>query len=466
MLLKRKHIHFIGIGGIGMSGIAWLCLKYGCKVTGSDVKPTRITQKLAEEGARIYIGHKAQNLKKPDLVVYSSAITFQNPELRKAVHSGIPTWQRGNFLSELMKQKVGIAVSGAHGKTTTSSLITTLLYELGYKPTGMLGAIVEKFNGNALLGEGKYFVAEADESDGSFLSLAPAYAVITNIDAEHLDFYNSMDDILKAYLEFANKVSADGALICCGDDKNIRKLMPKIKRKTLTYGFHRDNILYADKFKFDKTQTEFICVYKKQKLGDVKLNIPGRHNILNAMAAILLGLELGIKFDDIKNAICKYRGADRRLELKANVNNILIIDDYAHHPTEIRASLKACRLFGKKRVIAVFQPHRYTRTKFLKKRFGRAFTNADYLILTDIYPASEPPIFGVSAKLIFDEIVKLQKKNVVYLPKEQICQHLLDIVEEGDLVVIMGAGDIYRLTDELVESLKTKNENIKQPAIR
>ncbi|UCH12777.1 MAG: UDP-N-acetylmuramate--L-alanine ligase [Candidatus Omnitrophota bacterium] len=462
MILKNQHIHFIGIGGIGMSGIAWLCLKQGCKVTGSDVKPTRITQRLEKEGVGVYIGHKKENLGepscpagRPDLVVYSSAITFQNPELRTAVYSGIPTWRRGEFLSELMKGKTGIAVSGSHGKTTTSSLITTLLYELGYEPSGMLGAIVDKFNGSALLGKGKYFVTEADESDGSFLSLSPAYAVITNIDAEHLDFYSDMDQIMQAYLEFANNVSANGALICCGDDENIRKIIPNVKRKVLTYGFHPSNILGADKAKFNAARSEFICSYKTRRLGKVKLNLSGEHNILNAMATILLGLDIGIKFDDIKNAIEKYRGAERRFQIKADIDDILIIDDYAHHPTEIKATLKACLCFGKRKVIAVFQPHRYTRTKFLKKEFARSFADVDFLILTDIYPASEQPIYGVTTKNIYDEIIKLRKKNVTYLPKEDICRHLLKIVRSGDLVIIMGAGDINRLADELVEKLKS-----------
>ncbi len=461
MILKNQHIHFIGIGGIGMSGIAWLCLKQGCKVTGSDVKPTRITQRLEKEGVGIYIGHKKENLGKPDLVVYSSAITFQNPELRTAVYSGIPTWRRGEFLSELMKGKIGIAVSGSHGKTTTSSLITTLLYELGYKPSGMIGAIVDKFNGSALLGKGKYFVTEADESDGSFLSLSPAYAVITNIDAEHLDFYSDMDQITQAYLEFANNSSAKGALICCGDDKNIRKIIPDVKRRILTYGFHPSNALRADKAKFNAARSEFTCSYKTRKLGDVRLNLPGEHNILNAMAAILLGLDIGIEFDDIKNAIEKYQGAERRFQIKADIDNILIIDDYAHHPTEIKATLKACRCFRKTRIIAVFQPHRYTRTKFLKKEFASSFTDVDFLILTDIYPASEQPVYGVTTKSIYDEIIKLRKKNVTYLPKEDICRNLLRIVKKGDLVIIMGAGDINRLADEFVEKIKNQSAKIK-----
>ncbi len=456
---KNKHIHFIGIGGIGMSGIALLCLKQGYKVTGSDVKPSRITEKLKEESASIYIGHKKENLnKKPDLVVYSSAVTFQNPELRAAVSLNIPIWQRGVFLGQLMKGKIGIAVSGSHGKTTTSSLITTMLNQLGYKPTAMIGAVVERFDGNVLLGNGKYFVTEADESDGSFLSLAPTYAVITNIDPEHLDYYSDMDHILQAYLEFANKVSPKGALICCGDDENIKKITPKIKRRILRYGFRTTNTLYAEEGKFHNAQSEFNCIYKKHKLGKIKLNIPGEHNILNAMAAVLLGLDMGIKFNDIKKAIEKYHGAERRLQIKTEVKDVLVIDDYAHHPSEIQATLKACKNFGKKRIITVFQPHRYTRTRFLYKEFARAFTDIDLLILTDIYPASEQPIYGVTSKCIYDEVVRLRRRNVnvTYLTKEQICQHLLNVVRKDDLVIIMGAGDIYRVADEFVEKLKAR----------
>lgn len=454
MIKKSQHIHFIGIGGIGISGIAWLCLKQGHKVTGSDVKPSRITQKLQNEGVHIYVGHKRENLGEPDLVVYSSAITFQNPELRAAIYAGIPTWQRGVFLSKLMEGKIGIAVTGSHGKTTTSSLIATLLYELGYKPNGTIGAIVDRFNGNVLLGDGKYFVTEADESDGSFLSLAPTYAVITNIDAEHLDFYSDMEQLLQAYLEFANNVSADGAVICCGDDANIKKIIPDVKKRILTYGFEPSNILIAEKREIHNIESEFICIYKKHRLGNIKLGIPGEHNILNAMAAILLGLGIGVTFDDIKNAIEKYQGAERRFQIKANIDDILIIDDYAHHPTEIKATLKACSGFNKNRTIAVFQPHRYTRTKFLYKEFATSFTDADMLILTDIYPASEQPIYGITSKCIYDEIVKLRKKNVTYLPKENICQHLLKIVRKDDLVIIMGAGDIYHLADELADKIR------------
>jgi len=437
-----------------MSGLAWLCLKQGDKITGSDVKPSRITEKLKEEGAQICIGHKKENLQNPDIVVYSSAVTFQNPELRTAVYSGIPVWPRGVFLSELMKGKTGIAVTGAHGKTTTSSLITTMLYELGFDPSSMIGAIVERFNGNAILGNGKYFVTEADESDGSFLALKPDYGVITNIDAEHLDFYSDLDHIIQAYLEFADNVSSQGAVICCGDDANIKKILPGINRRVLTYGFNTNNDLYAKDCKYDKTTSEFSCIYKGKPLGSVKLSIPGEHNILNAMATILTGLDIGIKFEDIKNAIKSYHGADRRMQIKADIKDILVIDDYAHHPTEIRATLKACKGFGKKRIIAAFQPHRYTRTKFLYKEFASAFLDADLLVLTDIYPASEQPIYGVTSKLIYDEVVKTHKKNVVYLPKEEICKYLVNIAKPGDMIVVMGAGDIYHLADEIIEGIK------------
>ncbi|MBN1405428.1 MAG: UDP-N-acetylmuramate--L-alanine ligase [Candidatus Omnitrophica bacterium] len=462
MFKKQKHIHFIGIGGIGMSGLAWLCFKQGHKITGSDVKPNRITKKLEAEGAQIFIGHTKENLSAPDMVVYSSAVTFQNPELRTAVYSGIPSWPRGAFLSELMKGKIGIAVSGAHGKTTTSSLATTMLFELGYDPTSVIGAIIDRFNGNALMGKGKYFVAEADESDGSFLALSPKYAVITNIDAEHLDFYNSIEDICSAYLQFANKVTDGGAVICCGDDERIKKITPQIKSRMLTYGFSPANMLRADKIKLDNMTSEFTCTYNKHTLGSVKLNIPGEHNILNALAVILIGMDIGLDFNKIAESLSKYRGAERRFQVKADINDILIIDDYAHHPTEIRATLKACRVLDRKRIIAVFQPHRYTRTKFLKKEFATAFVNVDTLILTDIYAASEQPIFGVTSQIIYDEIVNMHRKNVLYIPKkEEICGHLMGIVQKGDLVIILGAGDINRLADELIEKL-----NAVQPVIR
>jgi UDP-N-acetylmuramate--alanine ligase len=461
MLNSPKKIHFIGIGGIGMSGIAWLCLKKGHKITGSDIKPSSIIDKLVSEGADIVIGHRWENIKERaiDIVVYSSAVLAHNPELSEASKRGIPVFKRGEFLTYLSEGKQCIAVTGAHGKTTASSMISTIFKEAGLMPSGIVGALVPYLNGNAFVGDGKYFVTEADESDGSFLYLKPDYGVITNIDLEHLDYYNGIEQIRDAYLKFMNNTKHTGAVICWGEDPHIKKIAKQVKPRMLKYGKSRKNNLYIKYVKLNKSGSEFNCVYENKDIGVFKLNVPGEHNILNSMAAILTGLDIGLAPGMIRNSICRYMGAERRFQEKARINDITIIDDYAHHPTEIKATLKVARNMNYKRMISVFQPHRFTRTKFLSREFAQSFSDTDYLVLTDIYPANEKPMFGVTSMLIYNEVLKIKKINVNYIIKERLLVYLLNFVKPGDLVLFLGAGDIGRISGEFIAHLKDKYEN-------
>lgn len=456
MLSSPKKIHFVGIGGIGMSGIAWLCLKQGHGISGSDIKSTDITDRLAAEGALIEIGHRASNIKDADIVVYSSAILKHNPELTEAKKRKILMLKRGEFLSHLAQGKKCIAVTGAHGKTTVSSLISTVLKETNLTPSGVVGALVPYLNGNAFIGDGEFFVVEADESDGSFLYLRPYYAVVTNIDMEHLDYYNDIDQIKDAYLKFMNNITPEGLLVCCGDDMNIRKVLKAFKGKVITYGLSKKNTIYATKIKTEYMGAEFECVYQNKNIGSFKIRIPGEHNVLNAMAAIATGLEIGLEPNAIRSAVYQYKGAERRFQIKAEINNILVIDDYAHHPTEIKATLKVASNNDGRRLIAVFQPHRYTRTKLLKKEFATAFDGSDQLILTDIYAANEKPIYGVTSMNIYNEVLKLKRINANYIAKERLVDYLVSFARPNDIMIFLGAGDIGRISGEFITRLKQR----------
>jgi UDP-N-acetylmuramate--alanine ligase len=465
MLNSPKKIHFIGIGGIGMSGIAWLCLKKGHKVTGSDIKPSAIIDKLVSEGAEIAIGHRWENIKDIDIAVYSSAVLSHNPELSEAKRKGVPIFKRGEFLTYLGEGKKCIAVTGAHGKTTTSSMVSTILKESRLNPSGIVGALVPYLNGNAFIGDGEYFVTEADESDGSFLYLRPDYGVITNIDLEHLDYYNDIEQIQKAYLEFAGHTKHNGAVICWGEDPYLKKILKNIKSRVLKFGKSVKNNLYVKNIKLLPLKSEFSLFYEGKDIGRFIINVPGEHNIMNAMAAVLTSLNIGIAPDVIRSSICAYRGAERRFQEKACINDIRVIDDYAHHPTEIKATLKAALNLKRRRLISVFQPHRFTRTKFLKKEFALAFLDTEYLILTDIYAANEKPIFGITSLCIYNEALKLKRMNVNYISKEKLLDYLLSFVRPGDLVLFLGAGDIGRLSGEFISRIKEKKENELKTAI-
>jgi len=453
----KRSIHFIGIGGIGMSGIAKILLKQGNLVSGSDIKESNITRQLRSYGAKINIGHDSKNISDVDLVTYSSAIKSDNPELVSAIKRNIPIVKRAQLLAQLMKDKKGITVSGAHGKTTTTSLISFVLNKSGLSPTVVTGGNVFNFNSNALLGEGDYFVAELDESDESFLYFDPFYSIITNIDYEHVDHYKNWKNILSAFRKFFEKTKEDGVIFACADDENIKNILKTINRKNVSFGLGKDCDIFADEISSRNFTSKFKCIYNNKPLGEVILNIPGKHNISNSLAVIALGLELGIDFKRIKDSLALYKGVERRFQFKGEINNIKIVDDYGHHPTEIKATLEAARDLKPKRLVVAFQPHRYSRTKFLMEEFIKSFDCADSLIITDIYSANEEPIPGVSAENIYNRLVQLNKKEVNFLPKKEIVGHLAKIAKPGDLIVTLGAGDIGKLSDELLQRLKESN---------
>ncbi len=455
MFTNKERVHLIGIGGIGMSGIAQLLLNLGCRVSGSDLKPSQLIEKLKNLGAKIFIGHSSANITDVDVVICSSAIKETNPELIAAHSCGILVLSRAQALSFLANQKNSIAVTGAHGKTTTSSLISHMLLRCGLKPTICVGGELFNLNGNtAQLGEGNYFVLEADESDGSFLSLTPFYSVITNIDREHLDYYRNLKHIIETFRKFMSNTRQEGCLFYFQDDFHLRKIIRSLEKRVISFGLTAQADIFARDLNLQDSLTRFSCVYQGHTLGEITLQMPGRHNICNALAAIAVGLELGLEFNAIQDALASYRGVRRRLELKLKEKDILIFEDYAHHPTEIKATLEALKSFKHKRILAVFQPHRYTRTKFLIDDFGSCFRDADHLIVTDIYPASEPPIEGVNAKNICQKAQEAKIKDVRFLPKEDVVSHLLKEIQPGDLVAIMGAGDIGSIADVLAKRFK------------
>ncbi len=449
--------HFIGIGGIGVGTLASLILDKGHQVSGSDLRDSALSLSLREKGAQVFLGHEAQNVKDVDYVVYSSAIRLDNPELQAARQRGIPVLKRAELLAQIMDNHVGITVAGAHGKTTTTSMISHLLLDAGMNPTTAVGGIVNGGSYSANLGGGKYFVAEVDESDGSFLYFAPQYSIITNIDFEHLDYYHTWDNIVKAYEQFVGRTQPDGILIGCGDDTRLKELLLKGKRPYLTYGFSPINDLHTETMQFVNNEQcfwEFDCLYRNEKLPRFQLTIPGQHNILNAMACITLGLQLGIDAGTIRDSLKSFAGVHRRFQRRGAVNDIEVVDDYGHHPTEIIATLKAAHSVKKKRVITVFQPHRYSRTKFLMEDFVKALSQTDFLVLTDIYAASEEPIEGVTAQILMTKIQQNGKRDAVYLPKDEIVAYLVKMVRPGDLVLTLGAGDIYKIGEDLLKNMQ------------
>jgi UDP-N-acetylmuramate--alanine ligase len=455
MFSNREKVHLIGIGGIGMSGIAQILLALGCEVSGSDLKSTGIIEKLNSLGAKIFIGHSSANITDAELVVYSSAIKQGNPELQGAYSRGIPVIARAEALGALSGRKKTIAVTGAHGKTSTASLISHMLVHCGLNPTVCVGGEVPDLNGNAQLGEGSYCVAEADESDGSFLKLFPFYSVVTNIDREHLDYYKSAEDITKAFRSFLNNTKQDGCIFFCQDDPVLREIVRSLNKRSFSFGLSPEAQLFADSINLQGNISRFNCVCKGSNLGEIALKVPGRHNVCNALAAVATGLDLGLEFKSIQAALGVYQGVRRRLELKFQERDILVFDDYAHHPAEIRATLDALKSFRHKRILAVFQPHRYSRTKFLIDDFGSCFRGVDLLIVTDIYAAGEAPIKGVSANDICQKAREAGVKNVLFLPKADIIFNLLfQEIQSGDLVAIMGAGDIGSVADAVAKELK------------
>ncbi|MEW6606013.1 MAG: UDP-N-acetylmuramate--L-alanine ligase [bacterium] len=452
MFKQGQHIHLIGIGGSGMSGIAEVLLNLKCQVSGSDIHPGDTTKRLEMLGGKIYYGHNANNIKDVDVVVYSSAVSEDNVEVAYAKSKRIPVIPRAEMLAELMRLKYGIAIAGAHGKTTTTSMISLILTKAEFDPTVVVGGRFNDIGSNARLGNSEYMVAETDESDGSFLKLSPIISVVTNIDREHLDFYKNLDEIKLAFLTFMNKVPFYGRVIFCLDCPNLHDIMEKIERKWTSYGLSQEAQIKATEVVLNGSYSEYTLVINDKKLTKIRVNIPGVHYLSNSLAAVAVGLELGIDLSVIKDALSSYGGVHRRLEIKGVVNGITIIDDYAHHPTEIKATLATIKHKKPKRIIAVFQPHRYTRTKALAQEFGQAFNDASVVIVTPIYPAGEKPIPGVDSSLIVESLVKQDYPEVMFINSfPEVIEFLLDVAKPDDVVVTLGAGDVWKIGTEIIE---------------
>jgi UDP-N-acetylmuramate--alanine ligase len=449
----------IGIGGIGMSGIAEVLLAMNFKVSGSDRSLSEITERLASLGAEIYEGHQEENLNDADVVVYSSAVTMDNVEIQEALKRKIPVIKRSEMLAELMRLRYGIGIAGTHGKTTTTSMVGLLMLEAGFDPTVIVGGKLSGLGGtNARLGNGEFIVVEADEFDRSFLQLTPVIAAITTLEKEHLDIYKDLDDIKSAFIEFANKVPFYGFVVLCLDEEGLKEILPQINRKVITYGLSAQADVRAYDTSFFETYSKFKVKYKGEFIGEIELNVPGIHNVKNSLVAVTIAIELGVDFKTIKYALKKFTGVYRRFEIKANINDILVIDDYAHHPTEVSATLSAIRTGWDRRIIAVFQPHLYTRTRDFYQEFAKAFLDSDVFVCTDVYPARETPIQGISGKLITDSAEKFGHKNVIYVPdKKDVPDRLMEIFQTGDIIITMGAGDIWKFGEEFINKLKSKS---------
>jgi UDP-N-acetylmuramate--alanine ligase len=453
---KTKHIHFVGVGGIGMSGIAELLLNLGYEVSGSDLKASAVTARLAKLGGKIYPGHNQKNIEGADVVVYSSAVFEDNPEILEARERYIPVIPRAEMLAELMRLKFGVSVAGAHGKTTTTSMIASILMHGHLDPTVVIGGRLDIWGGsNAKLGQGEILVAESDESDGSFMILSPTIAVVTNIDHEHLDHYGSMEAIRQAFIEFINKIPFYGLAVLCLDNEEIQGIMPHLKKRYLTYGMSTQADLRARDIRRSRLESDFEALYQNQSLGRVTVGKPGTHNVLNALAAIGVGLELDISMEDMKQGLQNPGGLARRFEIKGEKGGVLVLDDYGHHPTEIAATLETARTaWPERRLIVVFQPHRYTRTKLLYDRFVISFNDADMLLIAPLYSAGERPIEGVDAEWLYRGIKEHGHKDVI-LCKDQddILRSVLGTLKPGDVVMTLGAGDIQHVAENLLEQL-------------
>ncbi|UCE02285.1 MAG: UDP-N-acetylmuramate--L-alanine ligase [Candidatus Latescibacterota bacterium] len=459
MFGRVKRVHFVGVGGIGMSGIAEVLLNLDFDVSGTDLRESAVTHRLQSLGARIEVGHRKEHLGDAQVVVYSSAVRPDNPEVVTARARKIPVIPRAEMLGELMRLKFAIAVAGAHGKTTTTSLVATLLAQAGLDPTIVVGGRLLAMGTHAKLGAGEYLVAEADESDGSFLRLPPTIAIITNIDAEHLDHYKNLDEILDAFVQFANKVPFYGSDILCLDDPNVQGIIPRLQKRFVTYGMHTQADVTGHLLETSHEGTRFEVVSGGQRLGDLQLRMPGEHNVLNALAAVTVGLELEIPFSSIARSLEEFLGVARRFEIRAVEHDVVFVDDYGHHPTEIAATLRAAKRSYGRRVVTVFQPHRYSRTRFLMQEFGRAFFDADVLFLTDIYAASEDPIPGIDAERLARTIREYGHKQVCHFAdKEKLTDEVASTIEKGDLVLTLGAGDVSALNDVLVDKWRQRVE--------
>lgn len=454
-----EHVHFIGIGGYGMSAIARVMLELGYRVTGSDVVRKDLTDKLIAKGAQVFIGHEAKNVQGADMVVYSTACGEDNVERLAAKALNIPVLHRSQMLAKLMNEKAGIAVAGAHGKTTTSSMIALVMELNGLDPTYIIGGEIMNVGSNAKAGKGNFVVAEADESDGSFLQYHPSMALVTNIEADHLENYDGdFNNLLKAYSQFLSQVKAGGHAVVCADDPYLAAMIEEHKGNLITYGLDKQADYTADKIRLGDRKAEFTVIYKGRELGLIELFVPGRHNVYNALATVIVCLEAGLTFEQIADSIKQFRGAKRRFQVIGEIDDIMVIDDYAHHPTEIQATIAAAKATGKN-ITAVFQPQRYSRTFFLLDQFSRCFAEADQVIITDIFaPEGEKRIEGVHSEKLVQLIRENSNSNVRYIStKEEVEEYLFQTSQPGDLIITMGAGDIWKVSERLYNRLEAKH---------
>jgi UDP-N-acetylmuramate--alanine ligase len=461
---RTHRIHFIGVGGSGMSGLAEVLLNMGYQVSGSDLKATDVTDRLQSLGGRVFLGHTGSNVEGAQVVVYSSAVRPDNPELVRARANGIPVIPRADMLAELMRMKYGVAVGGSHGKTTTTSMVAAVLQRGGLDPTIVVGGRLKTLGTNAQLGHGRFLVAEADESDGSFLRLAPAVTVVTNIDREHLDHYKDLDDVRQAFIYFANRVPFYGVAVLCVDDENVRAILPKVTKRSILYGTRPDAEIRGVGLELLPHGSRFRVEAAGRPLGAIQLQVPGRHNALNALAAVAVGLELEIAFEHIAESLGEFHGVGRRFELRGEAAGVRVLDDYGHHPTEIAATLAAAKGLGG-RVLVVFQPHRYTRTASLREEFGRCFGDADRVWVMDVYAAGEAPIPGVSGNTVVESANAQGAGHVRYAPTwAEAVEAAVREARAGDVLLTMGAGDVSKLGEVLLEGLRSAKPSVAVPA--
>lgn len=455
MFFKHQHFHFTGIGGIGMSGIAEVLLNLGYTISGSDLRLSPITERLAKLGARIHEGHKAENVAGAQALVVSSAVRADNAELLEARRLQIPVIPRGELLAELMRLKFGIAVAGSHGKTTTTSMIATVLSQAGLDPTVVVGGRIGAMGGsNARVGKSDFLVVESDESDGSFLKLAPIVAVVTNIDREHLDHYASIEEIRAAFTDFVNKTPFYGAAILCLDDENVRRILPALNRRIITYGASSQADLIVSDCECGHFSSAYTLRFRGRDLGRFRLNVPGFHNVLNSAAAVAVAIELDVESETARQAVAAYAGVDRRFQVRGSARGVTVVDDYGHHPTEIRATLAAARECQFRRIHVLFQPHRYTRTKALMDEFAQAFHQADSVFVLEIYAASEPPIEGVNGAALVERIRSFGHRSVEYAgAMDTGIQKVVETAGEGDLILTLGAGSVSQAGERILAAL-------------
>lgn len=451
---KIRRIHFVGIGGIGMSGIAEVLLNMGYEISGSDIGQSSTVKRLRDLGTEIAIGHSAENVEGSGVVVISSAIRPDNPEVTRAKEINIPVIPRAEMLAELMRLRYGIAVAGSHGKTTTTSMVAAVLSYGKLDPTIVVGGKVKSMGTNARLGRGDFMVVEADESDGSFLRLSPVISVLTNIDEEHMDYYKDMAELEGAFATFINKIPFYGLSVLCVDCPRVKALSKDFKKRIITYGFDKDAELRALDVTVSGFETKFQVILNDSPLGSVVLNVPGRHNAQNALAAIAIGMELGMSFEDVSHGLTEFRGIDRRLQIKGGGRGVTVIDDYAHHPSEIEVTLSAIKESHSGRVVVVFQPHRYSRTKLLFEEFAKVLSQADMLYIMDIYPAGEDPIEGITSQKLYESVKEKGLSNITYLHGDNMVSTVVDNLSPDDLVLTLGAGNVWAFGEKIVEELR------------